>query len=490
MKLSVVIPAHNEEQNVEKIIKLLSKNFARNILEMIVVNDCSTDRTGKMLEELTKKYPKLKPVHRRSNGGVGNAIKRGLRKVSTKTDYVLMLDCDFHKNVSDIKKMIRGVEGYDGLLGSRYIEGSTLVGYPLKKKIANRVFHLLMRLFLRTSHIDVTNNFKFYKYEVVNKILPLLRGKGFSINAETGIYPILLGYKLKEIPVSWFGRTEEMGESSFKIIKAGPGYVRVLLDAIKFKYFSGRSYTLAWKRSEREHFDALIGDFGETYYGNLRPIAAIRFTRKAQLIFSLLNRIEKPRVLEIGCGTGILSKYLLRVSPQLNICGIDISPKAIGKAKKDLKRYSNAEFREGDICRLPYKDNSFDIVIGNSILHHVDAKKALKEAKRVLKSNGLVWFCEPNILNPQVALERVSIFRAFFRSSPDEKAFSRWQLKKDLQKSGFKDVKVEPYEFLHPLVPKSFLPIVVPALVFLERVPLANEIAGTLKIVARCAKRK
>lgn len=240
MKISIVIPAHNEEKNVEKIISLLLNNFDDYIKEIIIVNDCSTDNTALILNKLKKKIKKIKPLHRKGKNGVGNAIKDGLRIVDKSCDYVLLLDCDFVENIKDIKEMLKQVSDFDGLVGSRYMKKGSLVNYPTAKKIANRAFHKLIHLLLRIKHVDLTNNFKLYKMQIVERILPLLESEGFSINAETGLYPVLLGYRIKEIPVSWIGRTTEMGSSNFQVIKAGPGYVRVLIKALIFKYFNQR----------------------------------------------------------------------------------------------------------------------------------------------------------------------------------------------------------------------------------------------------------
>lgn len=482
IKISAVIPARNEEANVEKMVKLLVENFNRQILEIIVVNDCSSDKTGEILERLAKKYKKLHPVHRRKNGGVGNAIRKGLEFISDKTEYVLMLDCDFVKNTGDIKRLLKAASNYGGVLGSRYMRGGRLIGYPLPKKLANRTFHFLARIFLGVKYIDVTNNFRLYKYEIIEKIRPLLKGSGFSINAETGLYPCILGYRLKEIPVTWHGRTQDMGRSAFNVAKAGPGYASVFFDVLKFKY-SKNKVGRKLQDVERNHFDRLVQETGETYYGNLRPVAKVRFSRKANLILGRLLNVRNPRILEIGCGTGILSEYLLRQKSKLNITGIDISPKAIKVAKKKLSRYKNARFEVGDALHIPYPENYFNFVIGNSILHHVQLSGVCKEVHRVLRPGGQIWFCEPNSLNPQIAIEKnIPVVKRIFQDSDSETSFFRWPLKRALQKSGFKNVSVEPYEFLHPILPSFGLDYVSRLCIFLEKIPVVREFAGTLLI--------
>lgn len=236
MKISVVIPAHNEERNVKAMLSILFKNFNKQLIQVIVVNDCSSDATGIILNQMKKKYPRFKPIHRKGESGVGRAIQAGLKIVSREATHVLMLDCDFTKNLSDIKRVISTSEGVDGVLGSRYMRGGVLKNYPTGKKIGNRMFHLLCQFFLGLRHKDVTNNFRLYKRTIIDHIKPLLVSNGFSINSEIGLYPILLGYKIKEVPVSWIQRTASMGLSDFKVFRVSPGYIQVFIRALQFKY--------------------------------------------------------------------------------------------------------------------------------------------------------------------------------------------------------------------------------------------------------------
>ena len=94
MKISFVIPAHNERANITNMLALLVKNFDKVTGEIIIVDDCSTDQSEKLLNDLKRKYKKLKVINRKYNGGVGNAIREGLKNISTETDYVFLIDCD------------------------------------------------------------------------------------------------------------------------------------------------------------------------------------------------------------------------------------------------------------------------------------------------------------------------------------------------------------------------------------------------------------
>jgi hypothetical protein len=114
------------------------------------------------------------------------------------------------------------------VVGSRFSRHSVLLNYPFLKIVANRAFHSLARLILGVRCRDLTNNLKLMRHKVVADLD--LRQPGFAVNAETGFLPLLLGYRVKEVPISWINRTPGMGVSSFKLARVGGGYWAVLRD--------------------------------------------------------------------------------------------------------------------------------------------------------------------------------------------------------------------------------------------------------------------
>lgn len=232
MKISIVIPAHNEENNLAKIVPALLKELNKYIYEIIIVNDASSDKTKEVGEALAKKYKKLKMVNRKPPCGVGRALKDGYKAVGKGSDWVLSMDCDFLENIKEINRLIeKAQQGYDGVIGSRYIDQGKLVNYPLLKKISNRMYHFLVRALLGIKQKDLTNNFKLYKKEIFKEIK--WQSNDFAINAETGILPIVKGYNIAEVPVSWVQRYFD--KSDFKVFKLAPSYLKVLLRVVKVK---------------------------------------------------------------------------------------------------------------------------------------------------------------------------------------------------------------------------------------------------------------
>jgi SAM-dependent methyltransferase len=223
--ISIVIPCHNEENNVGHLVSRLRDLFDEYLHEIILVDDNSTDGTAEVIRHLVEDDPRLKPVFRSPPHGVGRAIADGYRVATGR--YVLSMDCDFQHLLPEIRDLFdAAANGYEVVVGSRFSRHSVLLNYPFQKIIANRGFHLLARFVLRGIFRDLSNNLKLIRQDVVQKLQ--LMEPGFAVNAETGLQPLLMGCNVKEVPISWINRTADMGVSSFRLAHAGGGYWRVL----------------------------------------------------------------------------------------------------------------------------------------------------------------------------------------------------------------------------------------------------------------------
>lgn len=233
--ISVVLIAHNEEANIARMVEGLIAFYDKKILEIVVVDDFSSDGTSAIVEGLHNQYKKVRLVRKGPPCGVGRALKTGFSSVDPKTDYILSMDSDFIACLPEVALLIDGIEqGYDGIIGSRFIKGGRLSGYPPLKRIANRGFHLVVKVLFNIDCKDLSNNFKLYKKELFQK-LPY-SSNNFAMNAETGILPIIYGYKIKEVPVSWVARDKTMGKSDFSVLKYGPSYTKIIFNLIRKKY--------------------------------------------------------------------------------------------------------------------------------------------------------------------------------------------------------------------------------------------------------------
>lgn len=226
--LSVILIAHNEEENIGKMIDGLLEYYNDSIGELIVIDDASQDNTSSIVESWQAKNHKIKLVKRQPPCGAGRALKTGFATLSPDAEYVLTMDSDFVENIKEVRKLLEALEekNYDGVIGSRFIKGSRRINYPFSKKVMNRMFHCIVRFVFRIKQRDLTNNFKLYRASIFRN-LPW-KSNGFSINAETGLLPIIAGFKIGEVPISWIGRNSDMGKSKFNMLKSGLGYINVI----------------------------------------------------------------------------------------------------------------------------------------------------------------------------------------------------------------------------------------------------------------------
>jgi SAM-dependent methyltransferase len=210
------------------------------------------------------------------------------------------------------------------------------------------------------------------------------------------------------------------------------------------------------------------------------PAGKLRSARRAKMLSNHLG--PGMSVLELGCGTGYFTRELARSGA--DIIAVDVSPELLEMARADCSA-KNVRYEIQNACALSYPDAAFDSVVGSSVLHHLEIKEAVREIHRVLKPRGTIYFTEPNMLNPQIAIQKnVPWVKRKLGDSPDETAFFRWPLRRLLEQTGFRDVRIEPFDFLHPKTPVRLVNNVNALGRFLERIPVVSEFAGSLYIRA------
>lgn len=233
-RVSVVVPCHNEEANVPPLIENLTGCYGDYISEFVIVDDNSKDSTAAVTERLAQTDPRIRLIRRTMPNGVGRALRDGLAAASG--DYVLTMDCDFQHILPELTGLFDAVaEGADVAVGSRFSRESVLLNYAFTKILANRGFHILANILLRERFRDATNNLKLMKIDVAKQLR--VESHDFAANAEIGLQTILLGYNVKEVPISWINRSIDMGFSSFNLAKTGPNYFRVLAGLFWRRWF-------------------------------------------------------------------------------------------------------------------------------------------------------------------------------------------------------------------------------------------------------------
>ncbi len=241
MKLSVVIPAHNEEGSIEETVRAFHNELHKENInhEIVVVNDNSKDSTEDILRRLHKEIPQVRYVNNTPPNGFGFAVRKGLE--SYKGDCVAIVMADMSDRPVDLVTYFRTMEegDYDAVFGSRFIKGGKTFDYPASKLYLNRLTNSIIRVLFGTRYNDTTNAFKLFKRETIDGVRPFL-SHHFNLTVELPLKAIVRGYSYAVVPNHWTNR--KVGESKLKIKEMGSRYFYVILYCLVEKWLSRGDY--------------------------------------------------------------------------------------------------------------------------------------------------------------------------------------------------------------------------------------------------------
>ncbi len=227
-KLSVVIPAYNEEKNIGKCINELQDTLREKHeipYELIIVNDNSTDFTEDVVRAEMARDGSIHLINRPPPGGFGRAVRSGMEAV--RGDIVVVYMADLSDSPEDLVAYYQKIrEGYDCVFGSRFLKESEIHNYPIVKLVANRIVNQCIRLVFWTRFNDLTNAFKAYRTAVIRDCGPY-RACHFNLTLEMSLGALIRKYQIAQIPIRWYGRT--WGSSNLKLREMGRRYLSTLL---------------------------------------------------------------------------------------------------------------------------------------------------------------------------------------------------------------------------------------------------------------------
>jgi dolichol-phosphate mannosyltransferase len=245
MKLSVVIPAYNEEGSIAETLITLYQTLESEKIdhEIVVINDNSKDNTLQILESLQPTIPTLVYYTNDGPNGFGFAVRFGLERFSGDCVAVMMADLS-----DDPKDLVRfyftmRAQNYDCVFGSRWTKGSKVYDYPQPKKFLNRLVNNLISWSLGIRYNDLTNAFKLYKRETIQGLKPFL-SPHFNLTLELPLKAIVRNYSYTYIPNSW--RNRKSGESKLKIREMGSRYFFIYLYCLIEKFFTKGDFKKQW----------------------------------------------------------------------------------------------------------------------------------------------------------------------------------------------------------------------------------------------------
>ena len=218
MKLSIIIPVRNEGNVISKTLDLITNSMNEIDYEVLAINDSSDDDTCKKVEEKINTNSKIK-LYNNSKKGLGGTINLGIEKCEGEAVCIMM--ADMSDEIDDLKKYYQLIQKKDisAVFGSRFIKGSNVSEYPLKKLFLNRIFNYLTKFIFFSDYNDFTNAFKIYKKDALIKAMPLV-SESFNIFLEMPLKIISRKMKYEIIPIAWKNRKVDKAKFNIKELRS------------------------------------------------------------------------------------------------------------------------------------------------------------------------------------------------------------------------------------------------------------------------------
>jgi len=207
MKLSVIIPAYNEEKRIEKTLLSVNEYLSGQPYdyEILVVNDGSTDKTAEVVSDLKFKIENLKLIDNQVNHGKGWVVKQGM--LGAQGDYRLFMDADNSTSVDQVEKMWPYTSvGNDVVIGSLAVRGARVLksgAEPWWRVLMGKLGNKWIQIFAVWGVNDTQRGFKMFSAKAARDIFPRLTIFGWGFDVEALALARKFGYKIKEIPVVW-----------------------------------------------------------------------------------------------------------------------------------------------------------------------------------------------------------------------------------------------------------------------------------------------
>jgi dolichol-phosphate mannosyltransferase len=216
-RVCVVVPTYNEAENLSKLIPLLLQLFESNRLDawILIVDDASPDGTGDVADDFAAHHSNVVVIHRRSKLGIGGAYKEGFSKAlaDQETQVIVEMDADFSHDPIYLPQIVQAAKRCHGVgLGSRYIEGGRIVGWPKSRQIVSLGANFLVRTIVGLPVKDATSGYRAYERTALEKAGYLDAGtKAYAFQVEMLHRCARQGFPIEEVPITFHER--QVGKS-------------------------------------------------------------------------------------------------------------------------------------------------------------------------------------------------------------------------------------------------------------------------------------
>ena len=216
--LSIIIPAYNEEKRLPETLALVRDWVERQqvTVEVLVVDDGSTDGTAKVVREISQRFPQLVLLENVVNRGKGSVVAQGM--LAAKGEWRLFMDADASTPIAEVEKLLVHTDSFEVVIGSRYLKPDSIkVKQPLKRRVVSRVWNVVIQSSLLPGIRDTQCGFKLFSAAAASAIFSKQHVAGRLFDVETLTISRHLGYAVKEVPVDWY----DSRDSKLRAVRAG-----------------------------------------------------------------------------------------------------------------------------------------------------------------------------------------------------------------------------------------------------------------------------
>jgi glycosyltransferase involved in cell wall biosynthesis/phospholipid N-methyltransferase len=413
-RLSVIVPVYNE---VATVGALLERVMAVPIpKEIIIVEDCSTDGTQRVLQELRKSIPDtpentLKLVFHEQNQGKGAAVRSGVPHVTG--DIVIIQDADLEYDPGEYPRLIQPIlDGHaDVVYGSRF-SGSPRRILMFWHAVGNWLLTLVSNMCTNLNLSDMETCYKVFRADILKRIP--IRSNRFGLEPELTAKVARLRCRIYEVPISYYGRGYAEGKK------------------IGWKDAVSALYTILRFR--------VVADVGREDAGFVTLGRVETLHRYNRFLWELVQPFVGRHVLEVGSGTGLMTKYL---ATRERLLATDVDPHYVELLQRMYGTNPNVEVRQLDLGKLAndgVPPRSFDTIVCSNVLEHIeDDEGTLRAMRTVLEPGGRVILIVPAVKG---------LYGEIDRAIHHHRRYSREELVRKLADAG---LRVEHVSFFNML---------------------------------------
>lgn len=399
-KTLIVVPTYNEQENVAAMCReLLALGLDADVVFM---DDNSPDGTGKILDDLAARHPRVRVVHRPGKMGIGSAHLDAIA-YSYDNGYATLvtLDCDFTHSPKDIPRLLEAAAHCDMAVGSRYIQRGSLPGWNPVRRFLTNFGHFLTKRFLSIRY-DATGAFRVYHlHRIPRGVFDLVTSRGYAFFFESMFILDRNGVSIEEIPIVLPARV--YGHSKMSLRDAARSGFHVF--ELRAAEFVDHGQFRLDKPLEQIDPSLVDPQGWDAYWQRKRSSGRILYDiiaalyRRAVIRTRLNAAIRKAfapgsSLLHAGCGTGQVDA---NIQDEMRITALDISTPALRLYRRNNPKA--AAIAHGSILSLPFPECHFDGVYNLGVMEHFhppQIQQILSEFRRVLKPGGRIVMFWPH----------------------------------------------------------------------------------------------